>query len=141
VGRIRIDAVQIQQIVINLVANACDALAGNRSGAVKIQTKRIGDQVELAIGDNGPGIPPHAMAQLFKAFSTTKTGGIGLGLSISQAIAQGHGGDLTVDPYRTGDGACFRLKLPIEASSGEFTRAFAGENPDPRHPIGQEINK
>jgi signal transduction histidine kinase len=141
VGAVRVDAVQIQQVVVNLIANACDALAGNSLGAIALQTRRLPDRIELSVRDNGPGVPPHAMDQLFRAFATTKVGGIGLGLSISQAIAQGHGGDLTIDPYQPGQGAVFRLSLPIETSSGETSRAKAGENPNDRPPIGQEKTK
>lgn len=114
---VRADATQIQQIVVNLVRNALEALKGVHNATVWIETKASGGQVKLQVRDNGPGIPEEAMAGLFKAFSSSKKTGLGLGLAISRTIAQNHGGDLAVDPGGGGEGACFSLILPDPALS------------------------
>jgi two-component system sensor kinase FixL len=67
----------------------------------------------MTVEDNGPGIPPESVPGLFKAFSSSKGSGLGLGLAISRTIAQTHGGDLKVDPGGNGRGACFTLQLPL----------------------------
>lgn len=110
-----IDAVQIQQIVVNLVRNALEATKEIADPVVTVRTSTRDGKLALDVEDNGPGIPADAMANLFKAFSTSKRTGLGLGLAISRTIAQNHGGDLTVDPGGGGRGACFSLLLPIPA--------------------------
>jgi two-component system sensor kinase FixL len=108
-----VDPVQIQQIVVNLVRNALDAVKEHQAPDVRICTKQAEDTVVLTVEDNGPGIPEKALPHLFKAFSSSKGSGLGLGLVISRAIAQNHGGDLTVEPGGNGKGASFSLHLPV----------------------------
>ena len=110
-----VDAVQIQQIVVNLLRNAVEALKGRELPTITIETRRNAEHIEVVIEDNGPGLPPTAVPTIFKAFSTSKRTGMGLGLSISRTIAQNHSGDLTVDPGGNGRGARFVLQLPIIA--------------------------
>lgn len=111
-----VDAVQIQQIVVNLVRNAVEALRGLSEPRIRLRTWSDGAKAYVSVADNGPGIPPEAMTSIFKAFSTSKRTGLGLGLAISRSIAQNHGGDLSVDPGGNGRGAEFILHLPLDAA-------------------------
>jgi two-component system sensor kinase FixL len=106
-----VEPVQIQQIVVNLLRNASEALRDRADGEVRIETTALADGPAVIVSDNGPGIKPEAMPDLFKAFATSKKTGMGLGLSISRTIAQSHGGDLVVDPGGNGRGARFTLTL------------------------------
>ncbi|ALK08345.1 two-component system sensor histidine kinase NtrB [Blastochloris viridis] len=115
--QVLVDPVQIQQIVVNLVRNALEVVKNVDSPEVQVTTRTCDDMVEMAVEDNGPGIPPDAVPNLFRAFVTSKRTGLGLGLAISRTIAQNHGGDLTVDPGGNGHGACFVLKLPISRTA------------------------
>src|SRR5262249_31421783 len=111
--QVAVDAVQIQQVVVNLVRNAIDAAKHADAPDVRVATELTDDAVLMTVEDNGPGIPPERLQGLFKAFSSTKSRGLGLGLAISRTIAQTHGGDLKVDPGGNGRGACFTLQLPL----------------------------
>ncbi len=117
--RVMLDAVQIQQVVVNLVRNALEACRGSDTPEVKVSTRRTPDGVAMSVQDNGPGISPEVAAGLFKAFSSSKSKGLGLGLAISKTIAQNHSGDLKVDPGGNGQGARFTLELPLPTGSEE----------------------
>lgn len=112
---VEIDTVQIQQVVVNLIRNAIEAVRERETRWIDIAARIENDQAIVEVTDSGPGIPPDAVRTLFKAFSTTKRTGLGLGLAISRSIAQNHGGDLSVDAGggTTGRGARFRLSLPL----------------------------
>lgn len=112
---IEADPVQVQQILVNLLRNAFEAVRGSTVPVVNISASQTPDAVTISIEDSGPGIPQEVHERLFKAFSTSKRTGMGLGLSISRSIAQNHGGDLTVDPGGNGKGATFMLTLPRSA--------------------------
>jgi two-component system sensor histidine kinase HupT/HoxJ len=103
----------VQQIVMNLVQNAIDALSETDNPQVTLHHEVRGDRAVLMVRDNGPGIPPEIVGSIFDPFFTTKPvgKGTGLGLSISHKIAQEHGGDLN---YRVDDDgcSCFCLELP-----------------------------
>jgi two-component system sensor kinase FixL len=114
---ISVDPIQIQQIVVNLVRNALDAVSHTKTKRITIETRLDGNQVCAAIIDSGSGIDAELLPNLFKAFTTTKRSGTGLGLAISKTIAQSHGGDLRVDPGGDGRGAQFRLYLPMASAS------------------------
>lgn len=103
----------VQQIVMNLVQNAIDALEGREGAAVTITTGVEDGRAVLTVADNGPGIPPDLAAAIFDPFFTTKPvgRGTGLGLSISHKIAEEHGGRLLL--AENGPGATFRLELPV----------------------------
>ncbi|HEX2021231.1 MAG TPA: ATP-binding protein [Candidatus Thermoplasmatota archaeon] len=101
---------EIAQVILNLLLNAADATAEEGSRIV-VETWDQGDRVMLSVTDDGPGVPPERRVMLFTPFFTTKPQGTGLGLSVSQAIAQDHGGELTLAPGR-GPGASFVLSLP-----------------------------
>ena len=102
----------IQQVLMNLVQNAVDAVEGRDAPRVTLRTREEGDRVVLDICDNGPGVPPDLAQAIFDPFFTTKSvgAGTGLGLSISHKIAEEHGGRLELIEH-DGPGACFRLTL------------------------------
>ena len=111
--------VQIQQVVTNLLVNAVEALAAGGRGhplRIRIETMRRGDEVEIAVADNGPGIAPACQARVVASLAgraDNRAGKCsGLGLSISAAIVSAHGGQLWFEPCAP-HGVCFRLRLPI----------------------------
>lgn len=118
---VEVDPVQIQQIICNLVRNGMEALRGREPRWLKVATRFADESVQVEVQDSGPGIPHEAAQNLFKAFSTSKRTGLGLGLAISRSIAQNHGGDLSVDPGGEGRGASFLLSLPLTAPAGVRT--------------------
>ena len=103
----------VQQIVMNLIQNAMDAVRGQPDGAVTIDIAREGALALLTVTDTGPGVPAEVRGAIFDPFFTTKPvgQGTGLGLSICNKIAEEHGGTLTLCP--SDHGACFRLSLPL----------------------------
>jgi signal transduction histidine kinase len=103
----------LQQVVLNLLMNAMDAMdqVTTEDRRLIVQTRRVGDAVEVAVSDTGPGIPPERLPQLFEAFFTTKKDGLGLGLAIARSLVEAHGGRIWADA--PGErGATFRLTLP-----------------------------
>jgi signal transduction histidine kinase/CheY-like chemotaxis protein len=127
------DAAQLQQVVLNLIVNAEQAIAMGRAdetvaGHILIRTRRLaGDRLQLEVSDDGPGIPPEIISRIFDPFFTTKPPGIGtgLGLSIVYGIVQEHGGEVTADNLKE-RGATLSLELPAILASG-FN--FSGEEP------------
>jgi two-component system, LuxR family, sensor kinase FixL len=115
--QVLVDPVQIQQVVVNLLRNALDAIREQRPPEIEVETRNADGAVVVTVVDNGPGIAPELLPNLFKAFSSSKRRGLGLGLAISRTIAQNHGGDLSVDPGGNGQGACFKLQLPLPAAA------------------------
>jgi PAS domain S-box-containing protein len=112
---IRGDRVQLQQVLLNLVMNACEAMADNNGAdsGIEVSTARDGNgRLRLTVADRGPGIPPDLIDRVFEPFMTTKSQGLGLGLSICHSIVTAHGGRLWVanNPDR---GASFFVSLPI----------------------------
>ena len=108
----------IQQVIMNLVQNAVDAVSDVAEAKVVLRLTSQPDRAILTVQDNGPGIPDDISSKIFDPFFTTKQVGMGtgLGLSISHKIAEEHGGSLTVEPA-PGGGACFRLELPTKEIS------------------------
>ncbi len=108
------DPLQIQQVLINLIENACDAVQGCEPQEVTISTRVLGDVVKFEVRDTGDGIATHHLASLFDAFFTTKRDGTGIGLSISRTIVEAHKGKIWAQnlPH---DGACFCFTLPMSA--------------------------
>ncbi len=106
-----IDAAQLRQCLINLVRNASEAVAAKGRGKVTLRTKRTGDRVVIEVEDDGTGIPADVLPKLFDPFFSTKEGGSGLGLALTQQIVKDHGGDLTVDST-VGKGTVFRVAVP-----------------------------
>lgn len=109
---LRIDKIQIQQVVVNLVRNAIEALRGSARREVTIRTALAENgQQEVSVADTGPGLPAEIAENLFKPFTTTKKDGMGIGLSISQTIIDAHGGRIWAEP-NPGGGTVFRFLLP-----------------------------
>lgn len=104
------DEDQIQQLILNLVMNALDAMPSSGEIACTLARAEEG-LVQLRVADTGPGIPPDLLPRLFEPFMSTKETGIGLGLPVSMRIAENHGGTLTAQNRREG-GACFTVCLP-----------------------------
>ncbi|MDK9696428.1 MAG: PAS domain S-box protein [Siculibacillus sp.] len=107
------DPIQIQQILINLIRNAFEAVRHRAERWIRIAVRAADGRLLVEVEDSGPGIPSETVRDLFKAFSTSKKTGLGLGLAISRSIAQNHGGDLLVEPGGGGRGATFVLSLPL----------------------------
>lgn len=108
-----IDRIQIQQVVFNLVRNAMEALEASPRREITIKTLRSSDAaLEVLIQDTGPGVDPAIVDQLFGEYFTTKSDGMGIGLSISQSIIDAHGSRLWVT-NTPGGGATFHFNLPI----------------------------
>lgn len=108
------NASEINQVMLNLLKNATEALSGRSDGRVHLVTRLAGERVEVRVEDNGPGIPSDVRERLFAPFFTTKKHGTGLGLNISHKIAKSHGGSLTVEET-PGGGTTFVLALPLVA--------------------------
>jgi two-component system sensor kinase FixL len=108
---VEIDKVQIQQVVVNLVRNAIEVLRGADRRLLAIRTARAGGFQEVTVADSGPGIAPEIADQLFKPFVTTKSDGMGIGLSICQSIIEAHGGRIWTEP-NPGGGAIFKFVVP-----------------------------
>jgi len=109
------DRVHLQQVLLNLVANAMDALDGAGGGErrVTVRTRRANDDhIECAVSDTGAGIPPGKVAGIFDPFFTTKQAGMGMGLPISRTIVEAHGGRIWAENNPSG-GATFRFTIPI----------------------------
>lgn len=103
--------VQIQQVLVNLVRNAADAIGATRPGVITISTKLFdAENVEVAVADNGPGLPQIVLDRPFEAFVSTKPDGMGLGLTICRSIVESHGSRLTTEPNPDG-GTIFRFTL------------------------------
>ncbi|ULH18329.1 ATP-binding protein (plasmid) [Deinococcus sp. KNUC1210] len=116
---VRADPVQLEQIILNLLRNALDAVQGIPDPTIRLSIAQDQQSWTLSIRDNGSGIAADVSARLFTPFTTSKAGGLGLGLSLSQTLAQGMGGDLS-GANANGGGAVFTLSLPrlvLEAAS------------------------
>jgi C4-dicarboxylate-specific signal transduction histidine kinase len=115
--KIEVDRVQLQQVVLNLVRNAVEAMASveGRNRTLTASSRPAGDHVSITIGDTGIGIDPADRARLFDAFFTTKGSGLGLGLSICRKIVTVHGGRLWVEENTT-HGTTFVFVLPLSRS-------------------------
>ena len=108
------DRVQLQQVILNLVMNGIEAMSSgsNESRQLLIKTQRDdSDQVLVSVRDSGIGLDPNLADRLFEAFFTTKTDGMGMGLSISRSIIEAHGGRLWATP-NVGSGATFQFTVP-----------------------------
>jgi two-component system, LuxR family, sensor histidine kinase TtrS len=110
--RVRADRLQIEEVTLNLLQNALEAVQGLPEKRVRLAVAREGASIVAAVSDNGPGLAPRAREKLFEAFYTTKPDGLGLGLSLSRSIVEAHGGRLSVNEEGQPE-TVFRFYLPI----------------------------
>ncbi|WP_442895108.1 sensor histidine kinase [Bradyrhizobium sp. AZCC 2230] len=108
------DPVQLQQVVLNVIINAMDAVsdADTKKREVSVSTLRAGNQAEIKVADTGPGIAAGDLANVFNPFFTTKPQGMGMGLAIAKTIVEAHHGTIAAENQPSG-GALFTIRLPI----------------------------
>jgi C4-dicarboxylate-specific signal transduction histidine kinase len=116
------DRIQLQQVVLNLVLNACDAMNGTHATERHLELSTTADEgfVEIVVSDRGSGIPDGQLERVFEPFVTFREQGLGLGLAISRSIVTAHGGSIRAENKADG-GARFRCHLPVAS-----TQAFVG---------------
>ncbi|AXT49050.1 GHKL domain-containing protein [Chromobacterium rhizoryzae] len=117
------DSIQLEQVVLNLLSNAMDALRDEpmMKRHVIVHTRREGKKAILEVRDTGRGITPNSLEVLFHPFFSTKPNGMGLGLSICQTIVEQYGGLISAENIPA-SGACFRIELPL-SRQGEPERS------------------
>ena len=113
---VQADPVQLQQVIVNLVTNALEAMAGTPEAEriLTVRSRADGETAAVAVEDNGAGFDPDRVAHMFDSFYTTKHGGIGVGLAISRSIIEAHGGSMWASPG-TPTGAVVGFELPLAA--------------------------
>jgi len=112
-GPVRIDKIQIQQVLLNLIRNSMEAMAPARKGELILSTGPDGPGfAQVTVADTGPGLSPEVAMRLFQPFTTTKKKGMGIGLNICHSIVEAHGGCIWVLPS-AGVGTAFRIRLPF----------------------------
>lgn len=122
-----VDRIQIQQVLVNLLRNACDALEdADCPRRVTISARLAGPFLEITVHDNGPGVAGFDSATLFEPFFTTKPLGVGVGLAISRTIIEAHDGELWVDDAGS-PGATFRFTLPVSSTEPTITEPADAE--------------
>jgi len=110
---VSVDRVQIQQVLINLMKNAAEAMEGQERRELTVTTSRIAPELlQVSVADTGPGISDEMAEKLFQPFVTTKATGMGMGLSICRGIVEAHGGRLWLEA-NPGGGAVFRFNVPV----------------------------
>jgi C4-dicarboxylate-specific signal transduction histidine kinase len=117
--RVWADRIQLQQVILNLIINACEALTMVENGPRElfISTASEVEGVALTVRDSGFGIDPQETEAVFEAFHTTKPGGMGMGLAVSRSIIEGHGGRLWAEPNEP-RGAILKFTIPSKRESG-----------------------
>jgi signal transduction histidine kinase len=112
---------QLQQVFMNIISNAVEAMEAKKDGTLTIETRLVPDQksIQVIFRDTGVGIPEHHRQRLFEPFFTTKKNGkgVGLGLSVAYGIIQEHGGTVRVRS-KPGEGTEFSVELPLEHKQG-----------------------
>ncbi len=119
------DRVQLQQVILNLILNAIEAMSAVEEGTRQLSISTAQSRthgVVVAVRDSGPGVDPHHIERVFEAFYTTKSGGVGMGLSICRSIIDAHGGRLWAEANEP-RGAVFQFTLP--RASMELTQFSA----------------
>jgi signal transduction histidine kinase len=112
------DPILLQQVIMNLIVNAMDAMSGipRAQRRVTVSTARDGNSADVSVSDVGPGIRPEKLNEVFEPFFTTKPQGMGMGLSIARSIVEAHGGQLLAGNNAVG-GATFQIRLPLALAS------------------------
>jgi len=115
--------VQVQQVLLNLIRNAVDAMeSADRRELIVTTSPTPDNMVEISVADTGSGISPEVASQLFQPFVTTKSQGMGVGLSISRTIIESHGGSIAQRP-NPGGGTVFFFTLPTMTKGEKGDRA------------------
>ena len=125
------DRVQLQQVILNLLLNALDAMSGidDRPWQLVIRTEPDqADHVRLSLRDSGVGFGPQGTDKLFEAFYTTKSGGMGIGLSVSRSIIESHHGRIWATP-NDGPGATFTFSIPCKSDGKPTLKTFVAARP------------
>jgi two-component system sensor kinase FixL len=115
---VSIDRVQIQQVIVNFLRNAIDAMAEMPRREAVVVSAREDKAVRVSVADTGPGVDPELAPKLFGAFVTTKDDGMGVGLSICKTIVEAHGGRIWFDRNANG-GATFHFTIPVGEEAPE----------------------
>ncbi len=123
---IRGSANHLEQVMINFLNNAREAMAGGGRLAVAARRSQRDGWVEVRIADSGPGIPAEHLSHIFDPFFTTKAGGTGLGLAVSYGIVQEHGGTIEVESA-PGQGTTFTVTLPVTGAPARATSGAKSE--------------
>ena len=111
--QIKGDRIHLQQVLLNLLLNGMDAMNGSEDRCLAVRVAQTSDgMIEVAVTDNGSGIPPEKVSRIFEPFFTTKAHGLGMGLAISRTIIEAHGGKIRAENNST-KGATFRFTLPL----------------------------
>jgi two-component system sensor kinase FixL len=118
--RVAVDRIQIQQVIVNLVRNALDAMQDRQRRVLSVSTAVENDVATVTVADTGPGLDPAAAERLFQPFVTTKAQGMGIGLSISRTIVEAHGGRIWVES-EPGKGAVFHFSVPMAHDAEQVT--------------------
>jgi signal transduction histidine kinase len=130
--RVTGDRIQLQQVILNLILNAVEAMPGSadQTSDLLIATDQdSADNLHIAVCDSGPGLPPDAIPRLFEAFYTTKPSGMGMGLSICRTIVEAHGGRIWAAPNEP-RGAVFQFTLPREPAKNVNQRQLPSLPPE-----------
>jgi C4-dicarboxylate-specific signal transduction histidine kinase len=116
---VQIDKIQVQQVLLNLIRNAVEAMEDSEIREIVIRVERANEgAVEIEIRDTGPGLPEVVKSKLFQPFFSTKQSGMGLGLSLCQSIVNSHGGTIVAQDV-PGGGTSFSFNLPVAGEGGE----------------------
>jgi PAS domain S-box-containing protein len=121
-GHVLVDKVQIQQVIVNLVRNGIEAMEDSPKKELAITLAARPDSIELSVSDSGAGVSPEIVDRLFKPFSSTKSHGMGIGLSVCREIVEAHEGRIWAEA-QPGGGAVFRFTLPLVSDE---TAAMSG---------------
>jgi len=123
------DGVQLQQVMLNLIVNACDAMTEYPPDEriLTISTGKIGTTVRVSVTDNGTGLTSERLETVFQPFVTSKRHGLGLGLTICRSIVEAHGGGMQA-ANNVGRGATFHVVLPASSEQGRPTAVAPAES-------------
>lgn len=132
-----IDRVQIQQVLVNLMRNALEAMTNSEPKELRISAHAVdSNAIQFTVQDTGPGLPDEVAAKLFQPFVTTKDSGMGVGLSICRTIVEDHGGRIWAEPNASG-GMAFHFTIPTAAATAARAPDQSLPRDDGRQPMGK----
>ncbi len=127
---VQADPVRLGQVLTNLLNNAVKYT--DAGGVIRLETRHEGDEIRFSVTDNGIGLAPQALGQIFTMFAQETTaierseGGLGIGLALAKGLVQLHGGSLSAHSEGEGRGSCFTVRLPLDAGSAPSVQTVAG---------------